>query len=135
MEKISLFTFIAITIFVGIIVSLIVYKAEFYSGKKSKNFFGTVGIIIGALAPGCAACGVGVISLFGLGGIIIGFLPLKGLEISFLAIALLIIGISRAMKDLTNPITCEFQVHNMKGGKNEWKRNNNKTEKTRYVEI
>jgi len=78
-----------ITLLFGSYISLAVYRTKqvkLFQDKKS--ILGTAGIFFGVFAPGCAACGIGLASLFGISGFIIA-LPFHGEEISFIAILLL----------------------------------------------
>ena len=107
----SFLSLVVISIFLGILVSLIFYKVNLkIKGNRGLGFFGTFGIVLGALIPGCAACGIGLVSLLGLGGIVTTFLPYKGLELSFLAIALLGYAIYKSSKDLINCEECKIKL-------------------------
>jgi hypothetical protein len=86
--------FSAVSIFViallfGSYISLAVYKTKQVKIFQEKSsIFGSMGIFLGIFAPGCATCGLGLASLFGIGGFLFA-LPFRGLEISGLAILLL----------------------------------------------
>lgn len=101
----SFFTLVIISVLFGILFSLILYKTLRFSEKKHPGFLGGLGIFLGVLAPGCAACGIGVFSLFGFGAAFITFLPFNGLELSLLAIAILTYAILRFAADLN---TCKL---------------------------
>lgn len=91
----SFVTLLMISVLLGMLSSLIFYKTrlnmQFTNAKV--GVFGTLGAFLGALIPGCAACGLGVASLLGLGGVLAHFLPYHGLEITFLSILFLGFGI------------------------------------------
>lgn len=86
--------FTAISLFViaflfGSYISLAIYKTnQVKKFSEKKSFWGSLGIFFGFLAPGCAACGLGLASFFGLSGLIIA-LPFHGMEISVIALLLL----------------------------------------------
>ena len=63
--------------------------------------------------PGCAACGIGLLSLFGISAASLTFLPFKGLEFSILSIIILSVLIFEITKNISNGIVCKT----MKGGK------------------
>lgn len=81
------FVILLITAFLtGVNLTLIAQKIKFYS--YSTNLLAGGSSIFGIVASGCAACGLPVISLLGLSGSII-YLPLRGMELSYLSIILL----------------------------------------------
>ncbi|MBI4148133.1 hypothetical protein HY490_02475 [Candidatus Woesearchaeota archaeon] len=86
-------------------------KASILAGVMGKTLYSTPGIllaltgtlmganialrqktavcgVLGAAGAGCAACGISTLSVLGLAGI--ATLPMKGLELSFISIALLL---------------------------------------------
>lgn len=67
---------------------------EDLSGTESSG--GVLGVVLGTLGAGCAACGsaalAGILSLFGAGGLLT-LLPLDGLEFSVLALVVLLLSI------------------------------------------
>ena len=89
----SFITLIIISIFLGMLVSIITYRTKLIKQtqqpEKKIGLLATVGIFLGILAPGCAACGIGLLSLLGLSTAVLSFLPFHGLEISILSILIL----------------------------------------------
>lgn len=86
----SFVSLIIISILFGMLISLIFYRLKLnIPGNKKIGLFGGFGIFLGALAPGCVACGIGLASLLGLGAGALAFLPYEGLELSVLSIGLL----------------------------------------------
>lgn len=78
-----------ITILFGSYISMGIYKTKQIKKMQEKgSVLASIGIFLGIFAPGCAACGLGLASLAGLGGFLVA-LPLKGLEVSIFAILLL----------------------------------------------
>lgn len=101
---------IALSISLGVLMSLIAYKINMlkeFSGKTGA--LTTTGIFLGIIAPGCAACSVGLLSLFGISAAALNFLPLKGAELSFLSTAIILFIIVRAAKDIDEGIKCEIK--------------------------
>ena len=97
----SFVSLVTISVLLGILFSLITYKTVMI--KKSSNgigVLGTTGIFLGILAPGCAACGIGILSALGFGAAVLTFLPFNGLEISFLAIWILLFSVAKISKDI-----------------------------------
>lgn len=117
----SFVSLIIISILFGILFSFLIYKTKTLKSQNSgekMGFFATIGIFLGVLAPGCAACGIGIASALGLGAFVT-FLPYDGLELSILAIILLLVANWRVSKGLLNQNSCEIKlkVNNVKGGK------------------
>jgi len=73
------------------------------------SILGGIGMFLGIFAPGCAACGLGLAAFFGLAASF-ATLPLKGLEISILAMIILIISIFRFSYTL-NDDTCSIDYN------------------------
>lgn len=116
----SWISLMVISLSFGVLISLIVFKVEKKGSKLDgkSSAFGIFGAAIGALAPGCAACGIGLVSALGISASILHFLPYEGLELSLLAIALLGFSIYKISKDLTICQVCQIPTEKkMKGGK------------------
>lgn len=96
----------------GLLFSLITYKTLIIKTATGKTgTFVVGGIFLGMIAPGCAACGVGLLSLFGLSSAFLVFLPLEGLEISLLAIGILFFSIMKISEDMSSAGTCEINIY------------------------
>ena len=87
LDSYSIFFLFAITLLFGSYLALATYKTTQLSREKF-SLFGSIGLFFGFLAPGCAACGIGLASILGIGGAIVS-LPFGGKEISFVAFILL----------------------------------------------
>lgn len=113
----SFISLIVISLMLGMLFSLMVYKINILNGggNKGLGFVSSIGIFLGAFAPGCAACGIGLASVLGLGGAFLAVLPLKGLEFSILAIIIIGIAIFKTSKDSCKIMT----VKKLKGGRGE----------------
>lgn len=95
---------IVISLLLGILASLIIYKASCFNfSDRSKNeggLIGVLGVSLGILAPGCVACGIGIISLIGVSGGVLSLLPYEGFEFSILSILLLVAAILQFTKNI-----------------------------------
>lgn len=93
---------IVISILLGILFALLVYKAHFGISLKDEEagVFGGIWAFLAAFFSGCAACGVGIASAFGIGAGILAFLPYKGIELSAIAIVILVITILKTTKNM-----------------------------------
>ncbi len=101
-ETISLHAVILLSItslLFGTLVALLVYKARHVGATT--GIFATIGAVLGVLGPTCAACGVGLFAIFGVTSL--GFLPFNGIEIAYLGIIFLLIGLYFVERDL---LTC-----------------------------
>lgn len=123
-ETHSYVSLIVISILIGILISLISFRIKEISlnGNDELNntktgILGSFALFLGVLVPGCAACGIGIVSALGLGGAFLIFLPFQGLEISILAIGLLGFSIYKTSKDLTICRIRKININKMKGGK------------------
>ena len=103
----SYISLIIISLLLGMLFSLIFYKISILKKTSTKSgVLASLGIFLGALAPGCAACGIGLASMLGLSTVFLAFLPLKGLELSLLAIVILIIAIFKTSSD-----SCKIMIN------------------------
>ncbi len=95
------------SILTGILITFLVFnlKQICYTSEKKMGFFASIAILLGLLVPGCAACGIGLAGILGVGASLT-FLPLQGLEISLIAILLLSFSIVKISLNLAKPITC-----------------------------
>lgn len=79
---------------VGADVALVGYHLHEHDLRAAESGGSVVGVFLGVLGAGCAACGsavlVGVLSLVGAGGLVTA-LPLEGLEFSGLAVVALVL--------------------------------------------
>ena len=119
--SLSSFLFILIIgLLFGIFISLLIFKtkAKIRVSKKA-SFIGGLAIFFGIFAPGCAACGIGLVSLLGLGAGFLSFLPYDGIELSIFSIIVLCFTIFKISKDLTICEVCQIDLKEikMKGGK------------------
>jgi hypothetical protein len=83
-------------ILTGVDIAMAVYHFREHGVSVREGGASTVGIVLGALGAGCAACGsailLGVLSLFGVTTSLL-FLPLEGLEFAILAVGVLTLSI------------------------------------------
>src|SRR3989338_3056721 len=109
----SFLSLIIISLLFGILVTLFFYKSRLtYYNDKNISILSGIGLFLGAFAPGCAACGVGLAAALGLGAGFLSFLPYKGLELSIIAIIILGYAI---IKTTNSMYTCKIKKP-LKGG-------------------
>jgi len=110
----NLVQLLAISALLGVLVSLTIYKVNLVSINKIKNkkagLFATTGAFLGAFAPGCAACGLGLAPLLGISTAFLTFLPFGGLELSFLAIGLISFSIIKTTNDFSECGICQVSL-------------------------
>lgn len=99
---------IAVSILGGLSISMIVYKIaaarNLGSGQGLLSFGGIFG---GALSASCAACSSALISILGVAGGLAVF-PFRGLELSSLSIAILLVSIYFVSKSLSENRECRI---------------------------
>lgn len=109
---------VVLSLLFGVMISLLFYRYEVVQnpGMKKVGLLGGIGVVLGAAAPGCASCGVGVLSVIGLGSFL-SVLPFQGKEVLYLAIALTGFSVWNISGKLYNPV-CNVDIHinNLKGG-------------------
>ncbi len=98
----SFISTIILGVLVGTLFSLILFKTLALNSIDNMGALGSVGIFFGILAPGCAACGVGVFSLLGISAASLSFLPFGGFELSLAAIVILLYSLFKLSKNLTS---------------------------------
>jgi hypothetical protein len=86
----------------GIFTSFLIYHIK--SIGKTSYTTGSGGVLLGLFAPACASCGIGLVAVLGLTGVI-GALPFGGIEISIAGILLLIIATFTLTKKIVHK-TC-----------------------------
>lgn len=104
-------TIIVIGLLTGMLLTLVFYKIKALGTQKKIGFAGAIGVFLGIAAPGCAACGVGLLAVFGVTAAALSSLPLKGLEISLFAIAILLFTTWKVSKDLLKCETCQVEIN------------------------
>lgn len=114
----SFVSLIVISIFFGLLFSLVGYKISIGQGTDGKKIglFGSIGLFLAAFAPGCAACGVGLASVFGIGAGALSFLPYDGFELSIASIGILGFTIINITKIYTCAKLSIFQLAENCGG-------------------
>lgn len=79
---------LAVSVLTGVNIALVAYHVREHGLSLDRSGGSAVGVALGVLGAGCAACGsailVGVLSLVGAAGLVTA-LPLEGLEFSLLA--------------------------------------------------
>ena len=98
----SFVSLIIISILLGMLFSLVGYKVSIGRGDDGKKIglFGGIGLFLAAFAPGCAACGVGLASVLGIGAGVLSFFPYDGFELSIASIGILSFTIVNVTKNI-----------------------------------
>ncbi len=98
----SYISLVIISILLGILFSLIAFKINLGKETDTKKigFFASIGVFLAALAPGCAVCGIGLLSVLGISSGFLLFLPFEGLELSILSITILIYAIRKITQEM-----------------------------------
>jgi len=104
----SFISLVVLSVLFGMFISLMIYKSRIgLKSKGSTGFLGGIGVFLAILVPGCAACGVGLLSVLGLSAGLLAFLPYEGLELSIIAIVLLSITIFKITENLDS---CKIDI-------------------------
>lgn len=90
LSSIDFYLLIFISVLVGANLSLISATLGRLKNRKVRLSVGG-GTILGIVATGCSACGLSIISIFGLSAATFSFLPFMGLEFNLIAVGLLLI--------------------------------------------
>jgi uncharacterized membrane protein len=81
---------------IGVDVAMVTYHLREHGLARSEGAGSAVGVVLGTLGAGCAACGTavlaGLLSLVGAAGVVT-LLPLEGLELSLLAAVVVVLSI------------------------------------------
>ena len=113
----SFITLIISSLLLGMLFSIALFKVQLkdrsISYKKSR-LLGSLGIFLAAIAPGCAACGLGLAAVLGLSSAFIVALPFDGLEISLAAIGILIFAAINLSQSLLKCDSCNLEHINLK---------------------
>ncbi len=110
---VSLIVLIIVALLTGIMISMLSFKITNLRSAKHGTV-SIVGAILGVSLPGCASCGIGLLSLLGLGSLA-AYLPFKGLELGVLSIGLLLFSIYKISNDITQCKTCQVPVRGNHG--------------------
>lgn len=92
----------------GLNTSLIIQRVFSLNQSGKLHFIAGGSSLLGVIGSGCAACGLPLVSFLGLTSSLI-YLPLRGYEISFIALILLIISIYFMLR--TNKTVCELKTN------------------------
>lgn len=108
MTTLSLIILIIISLLVGIVIMLIIFRMKTWRAaaftESKASYFGT---LLGLAAPGCASCGIGVLSAIGLTSSLV-YLPFKGVEIGVISILLLLFSIKSLAAKIALGPTCSL---------------------------
>ena len=98
---------IVISLLFGFLFSLVFYKVNFFkdSSEKKSGLFGIMGsgvfgAFAGIFATGCAACGVGLVSILGISAGFLSIFPYHGFEFTLISIFILVFAIIKISKNM-----------------------------------
>lgn len=109
MTELGLFLLFITAILTGINVTLLFKKISQLKSSGKLHLVVGGSSFIGIIGSGCAACGLPILSFFGLAGSI-GFLPFHGSELSLIAIAMLSFSLYLINKNIKENNFCELKV-------------------------
>jgi uncharacterized membrane protein len=96
------------------VVVLITFKVRALSGVAlTGTKTATLGALFGLAAPACAACGLGLLSLLGIGGAV-AYLPFQGTEVAILSVALLAFAVFHLNKSMVSCDACQIDLKKFK---------------------
>lgn len=104
---------VSISTLLGITISVMAFKIHSrgrIKGNISKT--GTFGAVLGVAVPVCVPCGIGILSILGLGSVI-AFLPYQGTELGLLSIILLIYAIISLGSSISDCSLCQANLNNL----------------------
>lgn len=90
MSGIGFFLLIVTALLTGANLSLLSLKIKSLKEQGNLRFVVGGSSLLGVVGSGCAACGLPILALLGLGGSV-AYLPLKGMELSYLSVLLLLV--------------------------------------------
>ncbi len=97
---------ILVSILTGLVFALIIFKIRARMAVGAASRLGTVGMVLGVIAPGCSSCGIGLLAIIGASSAFSG-LPLKGLEVGLLGLALLIGSMYMLLQSIDKCESCQ----------------------------
>ncbi|MEO6508682.1 MAG: hypothetical protein ABIO02_01905 [Patescibacteria group bacterium] len=91
----------------GINISLLAKRISSLGGIKNTDIMVGGSSILGIVGSGCAACGLPLISLLGLSGVLL-YLPFHGSEFAYVSIPLLVFSLYMLLKENKKTNSCEI---------------------------
>ena len=102
-----------ISVLTGLVVMLITYKVRTARQGLRGTKAATMGAIFGVAAPACAACGIGLLSLLGLGSAV-AYLPFQGTEVAVASVGLLGFATHSLNKSMKECDSCQIDLKKFK---------------------
>lgn len=106
MTPFSLFLLVLSGILTGANLTLIYQKINLLRKMGSLELTVGGGLVLGVVGSGCSACGLPILSMFGVTGSL-AFLPLQGGELAFVSVILLGISFYLLIKNVNN-LSCQI---------------------------
>jgi hypothetical protein len=88
MSGVGFFLLVTTAVLTGLNLSLLTQKVKNLKSQGNLRLIVGGSSIIGVISSGCAACGLPILAILGLGGSL-AFLPLRGMELSYLSVIML----------------------------------------------
>lgn len=88
MSRIGLFLLITTAILTGLNISFLSQKIKDLKSQGNLKLTVGGGTLLGVISSGCAACGLPILAILGLGSSL-AFLPLRGMELSYISVIIL----------------------------------------------
>lgn len=108
MSVFGLFVLLLTAILTGINLTLVFQKLSILKTAGNLKLMVGGSSLLGVIGSGCAACGLPVLALFGLSGSL-AYLPLRGTELSIIAVALLFISLFFMIKT-NSKMVCDINL-------------------------
>lgn len=105
MSKISLFLLMTVAVLTGANLTLVVQRLQAIRASGKMSFVVGGSSLLGIVGSGCASCGLPILAFLGLGGAIT-YLPFRGIELSVIAIVLLIVSFYFLLKNQSQEQVC-----------------------------
>ncbi len=109
MTGLGLFTLVITAILTGANLTLITKRISALRSTGNLHFVVGGSTLLGIVGSGCAACGLPIISLLGLTGSLV-YLPLRGVELSYIAIMLLMVSLYFMVKSNNQSKVCRIDI-------------------------
>jgi len=106
MSSFSLTMLVIVALLTGANLTFIFQKMALWSSLGKLHFVVGGSSLLGLISAGCASCGLPILSLLGLSGSFIYFLPFGGTELSVIAALLLFISFAVLIKSCSQKNVC-----------------------------
>lgn len=109
MSGAGIFILVTIALLTGINLALLFQRFSILRKSGNIHFIAGGGSIFGIVSSGCVTCGLPVLALLGLSGSVV-YLPLKGVELSFISILLLVGSLTWIVQTNKSTKICKLEL-------------------------